>query len=80
MSKNTAPVNFLPSNPPPPFKTGKASAQGLFEKSKAPPFSTNSGGRRVKKPRNLKGFLRFLPCILWLFANNPAIPLFSNKP
>ncbi|MEY8358336.1 hypothetical protein AALA99_04845 [Anaerotruncus colihominis] len=52
----------------------------LFEKSEFPSFSTNRGGRCVEKPRNPKGFLRFLPCIRLLFAKNPAIPLFSNEP
>jgi hypothetical protein len=54
--------------------------KGLFEKSKIPSFSATSGECRVKKPRNPKGFLRFLPSILLLSMKNSAIPLFTNKP
>ena len=64
---------------------GKASPQWrlsgwwLFEKSEFASFSTNSGECCVKKPRNPKGFLRFLPCIRLLFAKNPAIPVFFKQ-
>jgi hypothetical protein len=58
----------------------QTSPWGLFEKSKYPSFSTNSGERRVEKPRNPEGFLRFLPCVLLPLAKNSAISLFSNKP
>ncbi|EDS12798.1 hypothetical protein ANACOL_00350 [Anaerotruncus colihominis DSM 17241] len=55
-------------------------ARRLFVKSKFPSFSANSGDGRIKKIRNPKEFLTFPPCILPLFANNPATHLFPNKP
>ncbi|EDS11353.1 hypothetical protein ANACOL_01974 [Anaerotruncus colihominis DSM 17241] len=45
-----------------------------------PSFSASSSECHVKKPRNLKGFLYFLPCIHPQFANNPVIFSVSNKP